>query len=425
MTRAGLVRLAIVALTAAGSPAAAAAEDIQGTLTVTKVIFEDSQLVDHVTCTMTTAPCIQFGAPNIALRLNGFTITGPANPDDSSTCNPTSAPPAADGVANGTSAATSQAGVQIIGPGLIQRFRRHGILIVGAPGVSTAATVKHVTSHFNCFSGLLASNMTNSTIDGIVSVQNAANSGAAACGGSCLVNSHNNLIVNNVFGGNGSVCAAALCAAPPTVASNNDFGLGLLFGSSGNVAEYNSISGNTNGILIHAPAAGNTIRRNVVAGNPPSQVSRTYGAVGFDIKDEAAANGGRNTFEFNWCISYSGPGPSPCPGLPAVVPPTISGVTATPSVLWPPNGRMVPVTIGVAVADDSDPAPACGITQVVSSEASGSAGWSVTGPLSVNLRADRDGRGAGRVYSITVTCTNTSQLARSALVTVIVPHDLR
>src|SRR6476659_5863038 len=58
----------------------AAAENISGTLSVTRVIVEDSQLVGDVTCTMTTAPCIQFGAPNIALRLNGFTITGPANP---------------------------------------------------------------------------------------------------------------------------------------------------------------------------------------------------------------------------------------------------------------------------------------------------------------------------------------------------------
>ena len=93
------------------------AEDISGVLSVTKVIVESSQLVGDVTCTMTTTACIQFGAPNITLRLNGHIITGPANPDDSTTCQPTSGPPLADGISNGTSAATSQAGVRNHRPG--------------------------------------------------------------------------------------------------------------------------------------------------------------------------------------------------------------------------------------------------------------------------------------------------------------------
>jgi parallel beta-helix repeat protein len=409
----------------ATSAAPATAEDISGIIAVTKVIVQDSRLVGDVTCTMTTTPCIQFGAPNIALRLNGFTITGPANPDDTTTCNPTSGAPTSDGISNGTSAATSQPGVQIIGPGMVQKFRRHGILIVGAAGVSTNVTVKHVTSHHNCFSGLLTNGMTDSVMEGIVSVRNAANSGGAPCGANCLVNSHNNHIVNNLFGGNGSVCAAALCAAAPTVASNNDFGVGLIGTSSGNLIERNSVTGNSNGILIQMGASGNTIRQNIAAGNPPGQVSRSHGPIGFDIKDEASTNGARNSFDRNWCISYAGPGPSPCPSLPAVVPPKISALTATPDVLWPANNTMVPVTIGLTVADDSDPAPVCQITGVTSNEPLGVSDWVLTGPLSVDLRADRKGLGAGRIYSITVTCTNASQLSASALVTVAVPHDQR
>jgi parallel beta-helix repeat protein len=407
-------------------PAAANAEDISGTITTTRIIVEDSQLVGNVTCTTTTAPCIQFGAPNIALRLKGFTITGPANPDDTTTCQPVSGPPAADGIANGTSAANSQAGVQIIGPGMVQKFRRHGILIVGAAGVSTNVTVKNVTSNHNCFSGLLTNLMTNSTIEGVVSVRNAANSGTAPCGGNCLVNSSNNHIANNVFGGNGSVCSTALCSAtPPTVASNNDFGMGLLGTSSGNLVEHNSVTGNSNGLLIQPTASANTIRENILAGNPPSQISRSYGPIGFDIKDEAGTNGARNTFERNRCISYSGPGPAPCPNFPAVVPPTISGLTATPNVLWPPNGGATSVTIGVTVADDSDPAPVCQISGVTSNETLETGDSTLTGPLSLDLRADRNGLGTGRVYSITVTCTNTSLLSAQAVVTVEVPHDQR
>ena len=425
MTCVRFARLAFVAMLLGTYAAPAAAEDLGGIIAVTKIIVEDSRLVGDVTCNMTTTPCIQFGAPNIALRLNGFTITGPANPDDTTTCNPTSGAPTSDGISNGTSAANSQPGVQIIGPGMVQKFRRHGILIVGAAGVSTNVTVKHVTSHHNCFSGLLTNGMTDSVMEGIVSVRNAVNSGGASCGANCLVNSNNNHIVNNLFGGNGSVCAAALCSAAPTVGSNNDFGVGLIGSSSGNLVERNSITGNTNGILIQTAASGNTIRQNIAAGNPPSQVSRTYGPIGFDIKDEAAANGARNTFDRNWCISYSGPGPSPCPRFPAVVPPTISALTATPNVLWPPNNQMVPVSISLTVADDSDPAPTCQITGVTSNEPLGTSDWVLTGPLSLNLRADRNGRGAGRIYSVKVTCTNASQLSASAWVTVAVPHDQR
>lgn len=115
MTCARLIRLVSLSLSLAVSATPAAAEDISGTLSVTKVIVDDSRLVGDVTCTMTTAPCIQFGAPNVALRLNGYTITGPANPDDTTTCNPTPGAPASDGISNGTSAATSQTGVSLRG----------------------------------------------------------------------------------------------------------------------------------------------------------------------------------------------------------------------------------------------------------------------------------------------------------------------
>jgi len=419
------VLLALIPLISMVHATIARAEDISGTLTVTKLIIEDSQLTGNVTCTMTTAPCIQFGAANITLRLRGFTITGPANPDDTTTCQAASGLPAADGISNGTSAATSQPGARIIGPGMVEKFRRHGILIVGASGVSTHVLVKDITSNHNCFSGLLTNGMTDSTIEGIVSVRNAANSGAAACGGNCLVNSNNNHIVNSLFGGNGSVCAAALCAAPPTIASNNDFGMGLIGTSSGNVIEHNSITGNSNGVLIQAPASGNTIRENIVAGNLPSHMSRTYGPIGFDIKDEAAGNGARNTFQRNWCITYSGPGPSPCPNLPAVTPPVLSKLTATPDSLWPPNQKMTDVTIDVTVTDDSDPAPVCQITGVTSNEVLDTSDWSVTGALGLTLRSDRVGSGTGRVYSIGVTCTNASQLSVSGVVRVSVPHDQR
>jgi hypothetical protein len=85
---------------------------------------------------------------------------------------------------------------------------------------------------------------------------------------------------------------------------------------------------------------------------------------------------------------------------------------------------MVPVSLTVDVADNSDPAPVCQITDVTSNEAAENA-WQITGPLTLDLRAQRFGLGTGRMYTITVTCTNTSQLSSTATVTVAVPHDQR
>src|SRR5262249_8546508 len=195
----------------------------------TRTILNDSQLVGDVICTMTDGPCILFGASGIKLSLNSFTMTGPANPDDTNTCQPTSGNPPADGIATGNVLVTppvNQTDIQILGPGMVQNFRRHGIFIPGTPNVSTKATVKNITSHHNCFSGLLPNTMTASVIEGIVSIRNAVNSGAAPCGGNCLVISNNNVIRKNQFGGNGSVGpTASFTAGAATAATNNDFGV--------------------------------------------------------------------------------------------------------------------------------------------------------------------------------------------------------
>ena len=282
----------------------AAAEDISGTIATTKFLTEDSRLVGNVTCTTTTEPCIDLAASNITLRLNGFTITGPADPD-AGVCNATSGLPQADGIRT-----MNVTNVRIVGPGMVQKFRRHGIFIVGQTNIRTQATVSDITSHHNCFSGIFTNTMSSSRIEGIVSIRNAIQSGAAPCGGNCLVNSHNNVIRRNFFAGNGSAAN-----------NNNDFGVGLIGTSSGNLIEDNSIGGNSNGLLLQATARGNLIRLNVIAGNPPSQFSKDYGAsIGADVKDEATTNGARNTFDRNGCVTYLGPGPAPCTNLPRLDP---------------------------------------------------------------------------------------------------------
>lgn len=100
--------------------------------------------------------------------------------------------------------------------------------------------------------------------------------------------------------------------------------------------------------------------------------------------------------------------------------PTISEVTASPNRLWPPNRRMVPVTIGVSELDACDPAASCRIVGVASDE-SGGPDWNITGALSLDLRAKRDGRGDGRTYTVAVECRDVSGNASRAAVSVEVP----
>lgn len=279
---------AIILLLVAAAAAPAGAAEISGTITSTWTIYEDSRLVGDVTCLVENAPCISFGASDITLRLEGFSITGRAEP-------PTNCATPASFVPEDGISAIGRSNVSIIGPGLVQKFRRHGIFLNGNPALNTATglSVRRVTSNHNCFSGLQMTGVTNSEVVEVVSVRNAIASEQFPCGGNCISNSHGNVIVRNVFGGNGSVSGSN---------GNNDFGAGLVGASSGN--------------LIQAAAHSNVIRRNIIAGNPPVQVSRNYGAaIGYDVRDFAPT--GANTFEDNLCLTYSGAeSPAPCPNIP-------------------------------------------------------------------------------------------------------------
>jgi hypothetical protein len=86
--------------------------------------------------------------------------------------------------------------------------------------------------------------------------------------------------------------------------------------SQHNVVEDNQIAGNVNGVYLGGggQVSGNTIRHNIIAGNPPAHVVSTFGrAIGADIQDFSLA--GANSFVENYCLSYAGVGPSPCPHL--------------------------------------------------------------------------------------------------------------
>ena len=146
------------------------AEDISGTIVRTLVLSENTRLVGDVTCNITGGPCIAFGAPNIVLNLNGFTITGLADPANG--CRGTS-------IGTDTGISTNgQSNVGIRGPGVVQRFQGDGILFIG----SVRGWVQGATTSTNCMSGIRV-NPTSSAIsvESNVSARNGA--AAANCGG--------------------------------------------------------------------------------------------------------------------------------------------------------------------------------------------------------------------------------------------------
>lgn len=106
-------------------------------------------------------------------------------------------------------------------------------------------------------------------------------------------------------------------------------------------------------------------------------------------------------------------------------PPVILSAVASPNLLWPPYGEMVPVRVTVVAHDNLDPAPKSRIIKVSSNESPGALpDWIITGDLSLELRAQRTGKkNTGRIYTILIQCSDASGNLSTTNVLVTVPHD--
>jgi hypothetical protein len=271
----------------------AQAMDISGTISSTLTIFDDSQLVGNVACTVVHTPCIKFGADHIKLRLNGFSMTGLADPTTG--CGPLS-PDAffgEDGI--GTA---GHSDLQILGPGLVQNFRSVGVIVQNG---SSKVTVRHVITSTNCICGiLLTSGASNNDVEDNVALR--IGNYASGCGGINAV-TDNNRVRRNVVSGNG-------------YALEKPGNFGISVNGIGNLIEENVLVGNTNGIRLNPAAHSNVVRRNVITGNPPIQVSLSFPASGgVDILDLSPGTVNRNTFDDNLCLTSNVSGL--CPNLPA------------------------------------------------------------------------------------------------------------
>jgi hypothetical protein len=110
------------------------------------------------------------------------------------------------------------------------------------------------------------------------------------------------------------------------------------------------------------------------------------------------------------------------------VPPPIGVVSATPDVLGAPNHKMADVGFVFELTGECSQDFECRILSVSSNEPANGLGdgdtapdWEVTGPLSLRLRAERSGQGNGRIYTITIECTDWAGNSVQRTVTVTVP----
>ena len=289
--RMGLSALVVFALFMCAGRAQAT--DISGIQHATVFLSDDSQLIGDVTCSVPAGkPCIQFGADHITLKLNGFTITGMADPTLG--CGTNSTTPGAHGGEDGIDTA-GHSYLQILGPGLVQNFRGIGVN-VGL--TSTKVKVSKLTTSGNCICGIgLFGSASDNDVEENVVVRIGQNS--SPCGG-INIGTNDNRVRRNVVGGNGYAGGSS---------STLNFGINIT--GMENVVEENVAVGNTNGIRLTSTAINNVVRRNIVTGNPPLQDSQTFGAGGVDILDLSTQ---ANTFDDNLCLTSNLAGL--CPKVP-------------------------------------------------------------------------------------------------------------
>lgn len=111
--------------------------------------------------------------------------------------------------------------------------------------------------------------------------------------------------------------------------------------------------------------------------------------------------------------------------------PNITGASVDKPELWPPNHKMVLVTVSYATSDNCTPSSSIVCSLSVSSnepvngtgDGNTSPDWEIIDANHVNLRAERSGGGNGRIYTITISCRDAAGNVQTQNVTVKVPHN--
>ncbi|HSB09210.1 MAG TPA: Ig-like domain-containing protein [Blastocatellia bacterium] len=112
------------------------------------------------------------------------------------------------------------------------------------------------------------------------------------------------------------------------------------------------------------------------------------------------------------------------------LPLAITGASVDKAVLWTPNHKLVDVAVNYTVANGCGPVN-CTLSVTSNEPVNGTddgdtaPDWEIVDAHHVKLRAERSGIGNGRIYTITITCTDDKGNATRATVTVSVPLSQR
>ena len=110
----------------------------------------------------------------------------------------------------------------------------------------------------------------------------------------------------------------------------------------------------------------------------------------------------------------------------------VSNASVDTSTLWPPNHKMVPITVNYDLENLCTSIRTVNTTLSVSSnepingtgDGDTAPDWVVIDPHHILLRAERAGTGNGRIYSITITATDSKDNISTQTLTVTVPNDM-
>ena len=146
--------------------------------------------------------------------------------------------------------------------------------------------------------------------------------------------------------------------------------------------------------------------------NDPAYVTGHF-TVGFDYS--AATDEGPAFWDYTGTI------------VPIDTTPPVLTVSLSPDTLWPPNGKLVPITATITVKDDYDPSPEIHPESITANEPfDEDEDIQDIDDQHFGLAAKRLGTNqAGRIYTVTYSATDASGNKATASATVTVPHDQR
>jgi len=150
-----------------------------------------------------------------------------------------------------------------------------------------------------------------------------------------------------------------------------------------------------------------------------SKASASFFDVGITTVVVSATDGSNNTATCSFTVTVND-----------VEPPVIHDLVVTPPALWPPNHNMKNVNVEYTSTDNCPGPITCNIV-VTSDEPENGTGdgdtapdWELIDDHHIKLRAERAGNGNGRVYTLTITCTDQYGNSSSGTKTVLVPKNM-